>query len=96
MTTADVFIGVLPLFHSFGFTGTMWFPLLQGAGVVYHPNPMDAKTIGEIAETYNDDIPRCSFHALDLRFPGARPTSREESPTILRRGRGPQRHRPGG
>jgi acyl-[acyl-carrier-protein]-phospholipid O-acyltransferase/long-chain-fatty-acid--[acyl-carrier-protein] ligase len=52
MTTSDVFIGVLPLFHSFGFTGTMWFPLLQGAGVVYHPNPMDAKTIGEIAETY--------------------------------------------
>jgi acyl-[acyl-carrier-protein]-phospholipid O-acyltransferase/long-chain-fatty-acid--[acyl-carrier-protein] ligase len=52
MTTADVFIGVLPLFHSFGFTGTMWFPLLQGAGVVYHPNPMDAKTIGDIAETH--------------------------------------------
>jgi acyl-[acyl-carrier-protein]-phospholipid O-acyltransferase/long-chain-fatty-acid--[acyl-carrier-protein] ligase len=52
MTTADVFIGVLPLFHSFGFTGTMWFPLLQGAGVVYHPNPMDAKTIGEIAEAH--------------------------------------------
>jgi acyl-[acyl-carrier-protein]-phospholipid O-acyltransferase/long-chain-fatty-acid--[acyl-carrier-protein] ligase len=30
----------------------MWFPLLQGAGVAYHPNPMDAKTIGELAETY--------------------------------------------
>jgi acyl-[acyl-carrier-protein]-phospholipid O-acyltransferase/long-chain-fatty-acid--[acyl-carrier-protein] ligase len=52
MSPADVFIGVLPLFHSFGFTGTMWFPLLQGAGVAYHPNPMDAKTIGELAETY--------------------------------------------
>jgi len=52
MTPDDVFIGVLPLFHSFGFTGTMWFPLLRGAGVVYHPNPMDAKTIGEIAGQY--------------------------------------------
>jgi acyl-[acyl-carrier-protein]-phospholipid O-acyltransferase/long-chain-fatty-acid--[acyl-carrier-protein] ligase len=48
----DVFIGVLPLFHSFGFTGTMWLPLLEGSTVVFHPNPMDAKTIGEIADTY--------------------------------------------
>jgi len=52
MDERDCFIGVLPLFHSFGFTGTFWFPLLQGASVVYHPNPMDAKTVGEIAEKY--------------------------------------------
>jgi acyl-[acyl-carrier-protein]-phospholipid O-acyltransferase / long-chain-fatty-acid--[acyl-carrier-protein] ligase len=52
MGPSDVFIGVLPLFHSFGFTGTFWFPLSMGAGVAYHPNPMDAKTIGELAETY--------------------------------------------
>jgi len=52
MGPEDCFIGVLPLFHSFGFTGTFWFPLLQGAGVAYHPNPMDAKTIGELAETH--------------------------------------------
>ena len=49
MEPSDCFIGVLPFFHSFGFTGTMWFPLLQGSSVVYHPNPMDAKTIGELA-----------------------------------------------
>ncbi|MEZ5316075.1 MAG: acyl-[ACP]--phospholipid O-acyltransferase [Vicinamibacterales bacterium] len=49
MTTADGFIGVLPFFHSFGLTGTLWFPLLQGARVIYHPNPMDAKRIGELA-----------------------------------------------
>ena len=52
MGPKDCFIGVLPFFHSFGFTGTFWFPLLQGAGVAYHPNPMDAKTIGELAETH--------------------------------------------
>jgi acyl-[acyl-carrier-protein]-phospholipid O-acyltransferase/long-chain-fatty-acid--[acyl-carrier-protein] ligase len=52
MGPGDVFIGVLPLFHSFGFTGTFWFPLLMGAGVAYHPNPMDAKTVGELVETY--------------------------------------------
>ena len=52
MGPGDVFIGVLPFFHSFGFTGTMWFPLLMGSGVAYHANPMDAKTIGELAETH--------------------------------------------
>ena len=45
----DVMIGVLPFFHSFGFTGTLWFPIVSGFGVAYHPNPTDAKTIGELA-----------------------------------------------
>ncbi len=52
MEPADRFLGTLPFFHSFGFTGTLWFPLLQGAGVVYHPNPMDAKTVGELSGRY--------------------------------------------
>jgi acyl-[acyl-carrier-protein]-phospholipid O-acyltransferase/long-chain-fatty-acid--[acyl-carrier-protein] ligase len=48
----DGFIGVLPFFHSFGLTGTLWFPLLQACSVAYHPNPMDAKTVGEIAAAH--------------------------------------------
>ena len=56
MSGADCFIGVLPFFHSFGLTGTLWFPLLQGCAVAYHPNPMDAKTIGELAETYKGSM----------------------------------------
>jgi acyl-[acyl-carrier-protein]-phospholipid O-acyltransferase/long-chain-fatty-acid--[acyl-carrier-protein] ligase len=51
-TPRDRILGVLPLFHSFGFTVTMCLPLISGIGAVYHPNPMDAKTIGEIAEKY--------------------------------------------
>jgi acyl-[acyl-carrier-protein]-phospholipid O-acyltransferase / long-chain-fatty-acid--[acyl-carrier-protein] ligase len=47
-----VLVGVLPFFHSFGFTGTVWLPAVSGFGVVFHPNPMDAKTIGELAERY--------------------------------------------
>jgi len=32
MDPSDCFIGVLPFFHSFGFTGTLWFPLVTGFG----------------------------------------------------------------
>ena len=48
----DRIIGVLPFFHSFGFMATIWLPLLTGGGVVYHPNPTDAKAIGELIEKY--------------------------------------------
>jgi acyl-[acyl-carrier-protein]-phospholipid O-acyltransferase/long-chain-fatty-acid--[acyl-carrier-protein] ligase len=51
-TRNDRIMGVLPLFHSFGFTGTLWLPLLANFGVVYHPNPTDAKTIGETVQKY--------------------------------------------
>ena len=50
--SSDRIMGVLPFFHSFGFTGTLWLPLLAGFGAVYHPNPMDAKTIGETVQKY--------------------------------------------
>ena len=52
MTADDCFIGVLPFFHSFGLTGTLWFPMLSGCAVVFHPNPMDAKVVGELAATF--------------------------------------------
>jgi acyl-[acyl-carrier-protein]-phospholipid O-acyltransferase/long-chain-fatty-acid--[acyl-carrier-protein] ligase len=50
MRRHDVMMGVLPFFHAFGYTGTLWFPLLTGFGAAYHPNPMDAKTIGDLTE----------------------------------------------
>ncbi len=48
----DRIVGVLPLFHSFGFMATIWLPLFTGGGVVYHPNPTDAKVIGELTHKY--------------------------------------------
>jgi len=48
----DRIVGVLPFFHSFGYTITIWFPLISGCGVVYHPNPTDAKAIGELTAKY--------------------------------------------
>jgi acyl-[acyl-carrier-protein]-phospholipid O-acyltransferase/long-chain-fatty-acid--[acyl-carrier-protein] ligase len=44
----DRFLGVLPFFHSFGFTGTLCLPAVLGVGAVYHANPLDAKTIGQL------------------------------------------------
>ena len=48
----DRIIGVLPFFHSLGFTVTIWLPLLAGCGVAYHPNPTDARAIGELVAKY--------------------------------------------
>jgi acyl-[acyl-carrier-protein]-phospholipid O-acyltransferase / long-chain-fatty-acid--[acyl-carrier-protein] ligase len=48
----DRIVGVLPFFHSFGYTVTIWFPLISGCGVVYHPNPTDAKAVGELIAKY--------------------------------------------
>ncbi|MBI4423801.1 MAG: MFS transporter [Elusimicrobia bacterium] len=48
----DRILGVLPFFHSFGYTVSLWFPLISGFGVVYHPNPLDARRIGELAEEH--------------------------------------------
>jgi len=53
---SDVMVGVLPFFHSFGYTITLWLPLIEGFGAVFHPNPMDGKTIGELAEKYRGSI----------------------------------------
>src|SRR5262249_15026631 len=49
---SDRIIGVLPVFHSFGFTVTIWFPIVTGCGVAYHPNPIDAKSIGALVLRY--------------------------------------------
>ena len=56
VTKDDRVMGVLPFFHSFGFMGTLWFPLVAGFGAVYHPNPLDAKAIGELTLKYKATI----------------------------------------
>ncbi|MDD4003881.1 MAG: acyl-[ACP]--phospholipid O-acyltransferase [Elusimicrobiaceae bacterium] len=52
LTPHDRLVGVLPFFHSFGYTVTLWLPLVAGFGVVYHYNPLDARTIGALARRY--------------------------------------------
>ena len=38
-------VGCLPLFHSFGFTVTMWYPMLRGCRVVTVPSPLETRKI---------------------------------------------------
>ncbi len=47
----DRLLGVLPLFHSFGYM-SLWFSLKCGMGIVFHANPLDAARIGELCEQH--------------------------------------------
>ena len=54
--SADRMFGVLPFFHSFGYTVTLWAPLLAGASVVFHDNPLDARAIGALAQQHRPTV----------------------------------------
>ncbi len=43
----DAVLACLPLFHSFGFTVTLWLPLLHGARIITVPSPLEVKKIAE-------------------------------------------------
>ncbi len=45
----DVILGILPFFHAFGYTVTLWTPLILGLGAAYHFNPLEAKQVGKLA-----------------------------------------------
>ena len=48
----DRVLGVLPFFHSLGYTVTLWAPLQMGASACYHVDPRQAKEIGELCKKY--------------------------------------------
>jgi acyl-[acyl-carrier-protein]-phospholipid O-acyltransferase/long-chain-fatty-acid--[acyl-carrier-protein] ligase len=56
----DCIMGILPFFHSFGFTDGLWLPMLSGFGVVYHASPIEAKKIGELCRKYHVTILICT------------------------------------
>ncbi len=49
----DRIMGILPFFHSFGFTATLCLPAAVGVGVVFHPNPLDSRVIGALVNKYS-------------------------------------------
>ena len=49
-------LGCLPIFHSFGFTVTCWWPLLGGPRVVTYPTPLDAPRLAETIQDHEVDL----------------------------------------
>ena len=56
LSHADVALGVLPFFHSYGYTTTLWTPLTLEPAVVYHTNPLDAQEVGRLAREHHATI----------------------------------------
>ncbi len=56
LTNKDVLLGVLPFFHSMGFTGGLWLSLCLPPKTVYHFNPLDGRTVGKLSERHGTTI----------------------------------------
>jgi acyl-[acyl-carrier-protein]-phospholipid O-acyltransferase/long-chain-fatty-acid--[acyl-carrier-protein] ligase len=52
LTARDRLLGTLPFFHSFGFTGTLCLSGTMGAGVAYHPTPLDPAAVSRLVRDY--------------------------------------------
>jgi acyl-[acyl-carrier-protein]-phospholipid O-acyltransferase/long-chain-fatty-acid--[acyl-carrier-protein] ligase len=52
----DVVCGILPLFHSMGFTVGLWSVLALDVTGAYHFSPLDAKVIGKLCHDYKVTI----------------------------------------
>ena len=50
LKTNDKILGCLPLFHSFGCTVSLFYPLIEGLSVVTYPNPIETKKLGELIQ----------------------------------------------
>ncbi len=50
LTEKDGLLGVLPFFHSFGYTACMWLPMCYSVRGIYHFNPLDAKVVGRLIQ----------------------------------------------
>lgn len=49
-------MGFLPFFHSFGFTGTLWMPLVHGVRGIFHPSPLEPRIIGDLIKKYKANV----------------------------------------
>jgi len=82
----DRLCAILPFFHSFGFTATLWGPLVSGFFAFYHPNPIDGAVIAQMVHdnkltllfatptfllTYMPKAKECDFESLRLIITGA-------------------------
>ncbi len=56
MRADDVLMGILPFFHSFGYTTTIWTALVLDPMCVYHYSPLEARQVGKLTREYKATI----------------------------------------
>ncbi|YCM45053.1 AMP-binding protein [Verrucomicrobiaceae bacterium 227] len=49
-------LGCLPLFHSFGSTVTLWYPIIEGLDLVTYPTPLETKRLAELIDIHKVDL----------------------------------------
>lgn len=49
-------LGCLPLFHSFGCTVTLWFPIIEGVNLITYPSPLETKRLAELIALHQINI----------------------------------------
>ncbi len=52
----DAILGSLPLFHSFGCTVTLWYPVIAGVDLVTYPSPLETKRLAELVEKHSVSV----------------------------------------
>ncbi len=56
LSRRDVLVGALPMFHSFGYTTTLWTVLAFDPMGVYHYTPLEPRQIGALCRKYGGTI----------------------------------------
>jgi len=52
----DIMVGILPFFHSFGYTVTVWTVLMLDAKGIYHYSPLESRQIGKLCQKHEATI----------------------------------------
>ncbi|MFV1995642.1 MAG: AMP-binding protein, partial [Verrucomicrobiales bacterium] len=52
----DSLLACLPLFHSFGSTVTLWYPIIEGVDMVTYPNPLEAGKLAKLIDEHGINL----------------------------------------
>ncbi|HET6935772.1 MAG TPA: AMP-binding protein [Candidatus Angelobacter sp.] len=79
----DKILGILPFFHSFGFTVGLWLPAVHATGVVFHPNPLDTQAISDLVSRYKITFLICTPTFLQAYMRRCSPEDFRSLQTVL-------------
>jgi len=56
LPAGSAILGCLPLFHSFGCTVTLWYPVIEGVNLVTYPSPLETKRLAELVALHQVNV----------------------------------------